>query len=389
MVNTKKEKGIAITSNIRNDNNYRLIRYFICSLVILLLMVGCKSNVTENSSEEAHDEKTEEIIDNNTSAYPIILSDEERDNWIATHSGRYRCEEKDSFTTGEGLGIDISIHLRTEEDEHNIYQITCCVNDGVVYDIESITQEDEFAYALHLRRITVDDGRMQNVTLFPTDTYLIQLDQSDNDALRIQFAGVYNNTLDSFNGDIENGSWFKNFPQFYKNEDEWYDFRRVDYYIDLDECQRIADECFKYYYRRDVRGFIDSDERGFIIWCVEVLDDGKYIDSVHFIQYKSNIHEVFHDIDLIWSDGKPVGNKTAFGGGIPYSLIILSGPIRIRKEHNTNSEMLGSVKTNEEYWYFDEYEDDDYIWYKIYVPKTNSYAWIASSKAEPWIGKLA
>ena len=366
----------------------KLARCFVCLLFVVLLLTGCGSNPVDDNTVEEKSDETSELEDEKTPVFPMILDDEEKDAWISAHAGRYRCEENDSFTTGEGLGIDITLTPKVEENDHNIYQITCCINDGVIYDIDYISQENESTFALHLNRITIDNGLMQNVTIFPTNTYLVQVNQSDNDDLKLQFAGVYKDSLDSFNGDVENAEWLKNFPQFYKGKEEWYDFRRVDYYVDLDECQRIVDDCFTYYYQQDAKGYLDSNENAFLIWFVE-LTDGNYSGPVHFIQYKSDINKVYHDGDLIWDDGKPVGNKKDFRGGAPDLLEIMKGPIRMREDHNTDSEILGSVNSGEQYWYFDEYEDNIYVWYRIYVPKTNSYAWIASSKTELWIGKLA
>ena len=155
-----------------------------------------------------------------------------------------------------------------------------------------------------------------------------------------------------------------------------------------EDAKKVIDECVNHYYEREVEGLVVFEEKSFIIYSVIDKAGETYYTPIQFIQYKDDINKVYHNHDLIWENSKPVGNKTEFGGGYPYMLQIMDGPIRIRKEHNTDSETIGEVNTGEYYHYFDKYEDDNYIWYWIYISETDSYGWIAGSKTEYWIGLL-
>lgn len=362
---------------------------FILTLVFLVSCSNQASTILESDDSSKEESITDAQVEEPVN-YPIALSNEEKNSWIKKYSGEYVCEENLDIEKGEGLGITVSITPNDDNNEHNIYQITCCVNDGVVYDVDHITQEDEITYSIHLNRVDINDGLMQNITIFPTDTYLVQIDPENNDVLKLQFVGVYKDTISNFDGEIERGEWLKYFSRFYKNEGEWYTFIRKRYYVNLDECKQIIDECFTHYYQRSTEGILSEDKPSFLLWQPVFNDgSGEYVTNVHFIQYKSDINKVYHSHDVIWDDGQAIGNKTQFSRGYPEMLEIMQGPIRIRTDHNTDSEIVGSAEVGSTYLYFDEYEDADYVWYKIYLEKSDSYAWIAGSKKELWIGKLA
>ena len=157
----------------------------------------------------------------------------------------------------------------------------------------------------------------------------------------------------------------------------------------FDICKSIVVECFNHYYQWQMDAQLEEESKSFYVWSPVVLENGPYTDGVHFIQYKANPEEVIHNKDVIWKDGNPVGNKTVFKRGYPELLEVMKGPIRIRKDHSTDSEQLALAKNGDQYLCFDQYDDGKYIWYKVYFKNSDSYGWMASDKNDPWIGFLA
>ena len=209
------------------------------STFLLLSLLGCSSQ--EPSIPHNNDEKIVDVdetisdgkenvdnVDETVPFYPFVLNQKETEQWINDYSGRYVTKENSDFSGSSGFDvIEIYINQPSENAPYNIYQITCCLNDGVVYSIENISKENDFTYSLHLKRGTIDGSPgFQDFTMFPTDTYLIRdIDKNDTE-FELQFVGVNNSTLDSFKGEVERGEYFKEYPELYKNADEWYIFTK-------------------------------------------------------------------------------------------------------------------------------------------------------------------
>lgn len=155
-----------------------------------------------------------------------------------------------------------------------------------------------------------------------------------------------------------------------------------------EQCKQIVIDCFNYYYQKaDMEASINFNEKSFYIWCPAFNEAGGYATGdVGFVQYKDNPYTIYHNNTMIWNDDQPLYEPQYFKREeFPGMLLVTNGPIRIREDHNTNSKVLGKAYNDEYYLYFETYEENEYMWYKIYLSETDMYAWIASDKNDPWV----
>ena len=196
-------------------------------LTFMILISGCSTIEKNSQNEEKEGETSDQVEIIEIPSYPIELNQDEINQWIKDHEGRYQSGDNSNFGGNDFDLIEINIVPISDEWKYNIYQITCCINDGVVYLIEGITQEDETTYSLHLNRTNIEGVTgFQDFTMFPTNTYLIRDEDLNDGKIELQFVGVNTSTLDSFTGEIENGNYFRNYPSLYKDNGEWYVFMK-------------------------------------------------------------------------------------------------------------------------------------------------------------------
>ena len=156
----------------------------------------------------------------------------------------------------------------------------------------------------------------------------------------------------------------------------------------FDDYKQIVAECFNVYYQTTMDAQIMTEEKSFYLWNPIYADgSGRYATPATVLQFKKKPNEIYNGTanKLIWKDGAPVEGQFEIGGG-PMTLTVINGPINIRKEHSSDSETIRLAENGEEYLAFENYDDGEYIWYRVYDSQKDTFAWIASDKNNPWVG---
>ena len=284
--------------------------HIIIFLTIVCFMFGCSTQ--ENKEQDLTTNAIEEQI-----TYPIVYDEKEKNDWIERYTGKYGVGDNSDFFSSDFDAIEIDIVQLSTDIKYNIFQRTCCLNDGIVYTIEEISKLDEFTYQLKLTRGSIDGStNYQDFTMFPTDTYLIRDIDSSDDFIELQFIGVNNTTLDAFNGEYENGEYFKQYPSLYKNPDEWYVFHHKNKVVNQNSINEDLTDLINTPYKAKstdaikvrIKPSVDAAIRGYVrpddcfevfetikddeyIWCrigtnAWVANDGTWIER---IPYESTI----------------------------------------------------------------------------------------------------
>ncbi|MBQ1757709.1 MAG: hypothetical protein IIZ98_05190 [Erysipelotrichaceae bacterium] len=123
--------------------------------------------------------------------------------------------------------IMIEIHQMSDRVNYSIHQWTGCLTDSVTYHIKNIVKTDENTFELYLYRFHgLGYTAPSDITMFPTNVYIIRTDESSDQYFDLQIKGVNLSTIDSFDRRVENGKLFREFIDLYKEEGEWYRFEK-------------------------------------------------------------------------------------------------------------------------------------------------------------------
>ena len=160
--------------------------------------------------------------------YPRALDEKEASDLLAKYEGNYHWQSENHDPLNQNCSeIMIEIHQMSDRINYSIHQWTGCLTDSVTYHIKNIVKTDENTFELYLYRFHgLGYTAPSDITMFPTNVYIIRIDESSDQYFDLQFKGVNLSTIDSFDGRVENGKLFREFIDLYKEEGEWYRFEK-------------------------------------------------------------------------------------------------------------------------------------------------------------------
>lgn len=160
--------------------------------------------------------------------YPRVLDEKEASDLLAKYEGNYHWQSENHDPLNQNCSeIMIEIHQMSDRVNYSIHQWTGCLTDSVTYHIKNIVKTDENTFELYLYRFHgLGYTAPSDITMFPTNVYIIRTDESSDQYFDLQFKGVNLSTIDSFDRRVENGKLFRRFIDLYKEEGEWYRFEK-------------------------------------------------------------------------------------------------------------------------------------------------------------------
>ena len=383
--------------------NISILIKSIIGVLVFLALFGCDQKDFETQEETVNTEASTSEKTTDMTSYPRELNEEEitaffnemKGSWHSFNPPLNEYDINYLALVFYPKNIPLAFYDGTIEYEYNDLMIYGVWIDMPDYKIGKAIQTEENTWNLDLEYIekeyfTPDICSSLSITKENSDTIIVIMQKEDAEESTYPVYGkeyTFSKISDGYEVSTSYYlQWVKEngYKSIYVPDTETIDAGR----------KNIID-CFNYYYQKEMWAQIEMDTDNFFVWNpVENYPEKAATIGVSFMQYKDRLDEIYHNNELIWKNGKPVGEKTSFIRGYPETLEVEDGPINIRADHDINSEKYGEALEGSSYLFFDVYEDDEYVWYKVYLAESayildKEFGWMASSKKEPWISILS
>ena len=132
---------------------------------------------------------------------------------------------------------------------------------------------------------------------------------------------------------------------------------------------------------------LECDNESFSIWKIAGgINRNHEYSEIHLVlvTYKDITGTIYCDNKPVWQNGKSIIDNVDIYNSegqkvFPYFGLINNGPINIRNDHTTNSDKIGILDNGEKICVFDEFQNENLSWYKIYLEDIKKYAWVANN----------